>query len=181
MFLLVLLKSFIVGISIIGAVIGFIGFLYRAIHYIEEYPNRAKEKIKILAYTVWAFHLLLLYRGFSIWVVLFSCLAQGLFYNLLEDYPNIETGGAGFVTAAVVAFINHGLFLTSMLRSQFGLFEILFYFFGIVWALPFSIFISLTANDEIITIGGNKKPIRRTMVGKVLDTILSKNNAWEDR
>lgn len=181
MFLFILLKSLIVGIGIIGLSIGFIAFLYKSIHFIEEYPNRAKEKIKLLAYTIWGLHILLLFRGFSLWLVLFSSCTQWLFYNLLEDYPNIETSGAGFITAAILAFVNHGFFLTTMLKNHFGLLEILFYFFGIVWAIPFSIFLSLTANDEIITISGAKKPIRRTMAGKILDTLLSRNNVWEDR
>ncbi|KAI5189448.1 hypothetical protein NEMIN01_0511 [Nematocida minor] len=181
MFLVVLLKTFLIGFGIVGLSIGFIAFLYKAIHYIEEYPNRAKEKIRFLTYFVWIMHIFLLFRGFSFLLLGFSCLSQMMFYNLLEDYPNIETSGAGFISAVVMAFINHMLFLTSMLKNRCGLIEIFFYFFVIVWSVPFSIFLSLTANDEVITISGTKKPIRRTMAGKILDTLLSRSNAWEDR
>lgn len=181
MFLIVLLKTFIVGIGVVGLSVGFIAFLYKAIHYIEEYPNRAKEKIRFLIYGVSAFHVILLFRGFSFLLVGYSCLCQVLFYNLLEDYPNIETTGAGFISAVVLSFVNHIFFLGSMLKNRCGLLEIFFHFFVVVWGVPFAFFLSLTASDEVITIAGSKKPIRRTLAGKVIDTLLSRNKIWEDR
>ncbi|KAH9387349.1 uncharacterized protein NEMAJ01_2245 [Nematocida major] len=181
MFLLILLKTFLIGFGIVAVSVGFISFLYKSIQFIEEYPSRAKERIRLLIYSIWAFHIILLFRGFSLLIIGFSCVCLLLFYNLLEDYPNIETAGAGFITAVALAFINHMLFLSSMLKNRCGLFEIFFYFFVIVWAVPFAFFLSLTANDEIITISGTKKPIRRTLAGKVIDTLLSRHNIWEDR
>jgi len=181
MFLLFLLKTLLVGCIIIGCSLGFVTLLYKSIHYIEEYPNRAKEKIRILIYTISALHLLLLFRGFSIFVVVFSLICQFLFHNLLDDYPNVETGGAGFISAVVMTFINHMVFLSTMLQHKTGVAEIFFHFFVIVWAVPFSFFLSLTASDSIISLPGSKKPIRRTIAGKVIDTLLSKHSVWEDR
>ncbi|KAI5165417.1 hypothetical protein NEIG_00973 [Nematocida sp. ERTm5] len=181
MFLILLLNTFLIGFAIVALSIGFIAFLYKSIHFIEEYPVRAKERIRLLIYSVWGMHFILLFRGFSLWLIGFSCVCQLLFYNLLDDYPNIETAGAGFITAVVFAFINHMFFLSSMLKNRCGLLEIFFYFFIIVWAIPISFFLSLTANDEVITISGTKKPIRRTLAGKVIDTLLSRHNVWEDR
>ncbi|EHY66294.1 hypothetical protein NEAUS04_1492 [Nematocida ausubeli] len=181
MFLILLLKTFLIGFSIVGLSVGFIAFLYKSIHFIEEYPVRAKERIKLLVYAVWGMHIILLFREFSFLLIGFSLVCQLLFYNLLEDYPNIETAGAGFISAVVFAFINHMFFLSSMLKNRCGLFEIFFYFFVIVWSVPISFFLSLTANDEVISIAGSKKPIRRTLAGKVIDAILSRHNVWEDR
>lgn len=181
MFLAFFIKTLFIGCAVIGCSVGFVGFLYKSIHFIEEYPNRAKEKIRLLIYGVCGLHVVLLFRGFSWLLLAFSLLCQFLFANLLADYPNIETAGAGFITAVAMTFINHIAFLFNMLHPKLGIVEILFYLFVVVWAVPFAFFLSLTANDSVIAIPGAKKPIRRTIAGKVIDTILSRNSVWEDR
>ncbi|KAI5172678.1 hypothetical protein NEFER03_1734 [Nematocida sp. LUAm3] len=181
MFLLIALKTLMIGGFIVSFSVGFVAFLYKAIQYIEEYPNRAKEKIYYIIYGICAMHILLFFRGFSIFLIGFSIICQLLFFNLLEDYPNIETAGAGFIVAVTFTFINHMAFLSAMLKKKSGLFEIFLYFFVIVWTVPFSFFLSLTANDSVIVPPGSKKPIRRTFAGKILDRILSKSTVWEDR
>ncbi|KAI5181197.1 hypothetical protein NEOKW01_1416 [Nematocida sp. AWRm80] len=181
MFIVFLVKTLLIGCGIIGCALGFVACLYKGIHFIEEYPNRAKEKIRLLIYTVLVLHTILLFRGFSIMLIGFSLLCQFMFYNLLEDYPNIETGGAGFISAVVMAFLNHMFFLNNMFKHRLNMFEIIFYFVIIVWAVPFMFFLSLTANDDVITIPGVKKPIKRTFAGKIIDALLSRDNIWEDR
>lgn len=181
MFLVFALKTLLMGGCLVGFSVGFVAFLYKAIHYIEEYPNRAKEKIYYIIYGVCAMHIILFFRGFSILLIGFSIICQLLFFNLLVDYPNIETAGAGFIVAVMFTFVNHMAFLSAMLKKKSGLFEIFLYFFVVVWTVPFSFFLSLTANDTVIIPPGSKKPIRRTFAGKILDTILSKNTVWEDR
>ncbi|KAI5185983.1 hypothetical protein NEHOM01_1206 [Nematocida homosporus] len=181
MFLLFVLKTFVIGLVLVASAVGFVTFLYKAIHYIEEYPARAKEKIRYLVYAVCALHVLLFLRGFGILMIGFSIICQLLFFNLLNDYPNIETSGAGFISAVAATFINHMVFLSAMLRNKTGILEIFFYFFVIVWTVPFAFFLSLTANDDVISIPGAKKPIRRTVAGKVIDLLLSRSSIWEDR
>lgn len=181
MLLLFLLKTLGLGLLVIGGSIGFVAFLYNAIHYIEEYPIRAKEKIRLMVYAVSALHLVLLFRGFGVLGVGFSLCCQAMFYNLLEDYPNIETAGAGFITAVIMAFLNHMYFLSTMLRKRMGVIEIFGYFLLLVWSVPFAFFLSLTANEDMIGMPGGKKPIRRTFAGQILDKLLARERAWEDR
>ncbi|KAI5191459.1 hypothetical protein NECID01_1453 [Nematocida sp. AWRm77] len=181
MLLVFFLKTLFIGGTIIACSVGFVAGLYKSIHFIEEYPNRAKERIQFLIYAVCGLHIVLLFRGISIFLLGFSLLCEFLFYNLLLDYPNIETSGAGFISALIMTFINHIAFLSTMVNHKFGLLEIVFYFIVIVWAVPFSFILSLTANDNIIALPGAKKPIRRTIAGKVIDALLSRNSVWEDR
>lgn len=175
------MKTLGLGLLVIGGSIGFVAFLYSAIQYIEEYPNRAKEKIRLSIYTICALHAILPFRGFGILGIGFSLFCQALFYNLLEDYPNIETAGAGFITAVIMAFVNHMYFLSTMLKMRMGVFEIFAYFLLLVWSVPFAFFLSLTANEDVIGMPGGKKPIRRTFAGQILDKLLSRERAWEDR
>lgn len=181
MFILFLFKTIFIGLSFIAFCIGFVSFIYKAINHIEEHPSKAKEKIRFIIYGVCAMHIVLLFRGFRILLVLFSIGCQLLFLNLLDGYPDIETSGAGFIIAVSATFVNHMFFLGSMLKRKIGLIEIFFYFFIIVWSVPFSFFLSLTANDDTVTIPGAKKPIRRTFAGKILDSLLSRQSLWEDR
>ncbi|OAG30119.1 hypothetical protein NEDG_01702 [Nematocida displodere] len=181
MLLLFLLKTVLLGLAILGGSIGFVASLYKAIHFIEEYPSRAKEKITLLIYGVCLMHTLLFLRGFSLVAIAFSLVSQLLFFNLLDSYPQIETAGAGFICAVIMAFLNHMYFLNSMLKQKTGIFEIFFYFFVIVWAVPFTFFLSLTANDETLGIPGGRKPMKRTFAGRVMDRLLSRDKVWEDR
>lgn len=167
-----LLKILLLASSLIVGSTAFVVFLYRSIHFIEEHPTKSKERITLLIYSISLLHVFLLIRGFSLLNMVFSLLCQYMFYSLLPEYPSIETGGPGFIAALFMAFFNHFWYLNTMISRRMGAVEILIYFFVCVWATPFAFLLSLTANDDVILGIGEKKAVRRTFAGKIIDKLL---------
>lgn len=173
------LKVLLVGVGLVAGTTAFTVGLYRSIHFIEEHPTKSKERITLMILSIALLHIVPLVRGFSILNISFSLFCQYMFYTLLEDYPNIETGGSTFIISFLLTLLNHFWYLRTIVLKRIGPIEILVYFLACVWATPISFFLSLTVNDEVI---GKERKKRRTFASKIADRLLGLseyNKGWE--
>ncbi|KCZ74374.1 hypothetical protein H311_04661, partial [Anncaliia algerae PRA109] len=128
----------------------------------------AKRRIELIIKIISALHVLLLFRGITKFLILFSLIAQFLFFSLLEDYPAFLPTNAYFLSGTICALINHFLFLRELVVNKLGVIETIIYFFVFVWITPFCFFLSLSANDENFAV---KSKRRETFIGKFIKKI----------
>lgn len=159
-------------ILILLATLTFLGiFLYKTVEYIEDKTFAAKVKIEQIIITISCLHILLIFRRVSFFLVIYSLVIQGIFYNLLQYYPNIQPSNPNFIIGSLMALGNHFLMLRSMILGNNYLVEMVLIFIVIVWCTPFCFFLSLSANDEALPVKGKKT---NTWIGKMLGKVLNK-------
>lgn len=167
------LKSIFIVFGLIGALAGLGVGLYKAVEYIEDKTFAAKKKIEQMVIAISIGHVLLIFRGVNFFLVLYSLIIQGIFYTLLEVYPNINPANPTFIIGSILALGNHFLMLRSLILGNYYFVEMIFIFVVFVWTTPFAFFLSLSANDEALPIKGRKT---NTWIGRIVKQILSKEN-----
>jgi hypothetical protein len=145
----------------VGLVIG----LYKAVEYIEDKTYVAKKYIGIIIKGMSISHTLLLFRGVSILVILYSLSIQYIFYILLEIYPDVCPSNPTFIVGTCMALGNHFLMLRTMINGKHYVIEMILVFIFIVWTTPFCFFLSLSANDETLPSKGKKTS---TWIGRLM-------------
>ncbi|KRH92413.1 hypothetical protein M153_6262000310 [Pseudoloma neurophilia] len=158
-----------IAAAIVGAAIG----LYKTVIYIEDHTIAFKETIFQIIMAVSFLHVVMLFRGVGILQVLFSAIIQFIFYNLYLKYPDFSLTDPFLITGSVMALINHFLVLR-LLIFQFWIPEVIFYFFFCVWFTPFCFYVSLSANEDIMTDLHRKKRVRTVLgdlIGRVVNNV----------
>jgi hypothetical protein len=143
--------------------------LYYLSEQVEEHTVFTKKLLNKLIYSVIAIHvLLLIFDGFPWFLTSLSIGAHFLYLQNLNRFPFISLSSGVFVGSCVAVIINHWLWFrhfsdptippASILIERPGYtgpthptFAQVASFFGIcVWLIPFSLFISLSAGDNVL-------------------------------
>ncbi|KAI8813873.1 transmembrane adaptor Erv26 [Cladochytrium replicatum] len=138
-----------------GAALGFIFVtlslacgLYYLAELVEEHTVAAKKFIKWTLWTVVALHIILLvYDRFPVIRTLFSLACHGWYSLLLRDFPTIELTSPYFVVSCVLTVTDHFMWFFFFARHYHPFSEIATFFGICVWLVPFTFFISLSANE----------------------------------
>lgn len=94
--------------------------------------------------------LFFLTENFPIWINIFGILAQVTHLLILRSFPEVKIASLEFVAAVALLFVNHYLAYTFFNDVYYPLSEILGYFTLCLWFVPFSLFVSLSANEQVL-------------------------------
>ncbi|KAI9138685.1 transmembrane adaptor Erv26-domain-containing protein [Paraphysoderma sedebokerense] len=161
--------------------------LYYLAELVEEYSVYTRKVIRNMTIAVIAFHVFLLFDSFPFWNILFSIICHLVYSVHLATFPVIEVKSLGFLASGVLLITNHILwfrYFSSMAYTKQYTFPQIASFFGLcVWLVPFSYFISLSANEMVLpsnnsTWDSSSQPSqmkRNGLLKKFLDFMLNKN------
>jgi len=166
------------ALKYIGAVLAFSFFtlsvasgLYYLSELVEEHSIFAKRSLERIIYAVLGVHVLLLVVDRQpFWLTVFSFLAHVVYRLNLRAFPFIQLQSPIFLASCVLVVVNHYLWFQHFshpprpsydynYRSQqrpppvvdFPSFGEISAFFGIcVWLVPFSLFVSLSAGENVL-------------------------------
>jgi hypothetical protein len=143
--------------------------LYYLSEQVEEHTVVSKRILSQLIYGIIVVHvLLLLFDGFPFWLTVFSISAQVLYLQTLKKFPFIQVTDGQFLGSCVMVFLSHWLWFRYFSDPDLPPAGILIErpdyagrthppfaqiasFFGIcVWMIPFSLFIGLSAGDNVL-------------------------------
>ncbi|KAI9137508.1 transmembrane adaptor Erv26-domain-containing protein [Paraphysoderma sedebokerense] len=128
--------------------------LYYLAELVEEYSVYTRKVIRNMTIAVIAFHVFLLFDSFPFWNILFSIICHLVYSVHLATFPVIEVKSLGFLASGVLLITNHILwfrYFSSMAYTKQYTFPQIASFFGLcVWLVPFSYFISLSANEMVL-------------------------------
>ncbi|KAI9027560.1 transmembrane adaptor Erv26-domain-containing protein [Phycomyces nitens] len=126
--------------------------------------------------TVAAIHVLLLFDRLPFFQIAFSLLCHGVYSMNLQTFPFINLTSLPFLSSCVLVFVDHFVWFRYF-TSHYRPFMDIAAFFGIcVWLIPFTYFISLSANDNSLPMSDptagdytpqNKKGLFKTLLGYV--------------
>lgn len=163
-------------LSYVGIVSGFLSMtlalasgLYILSEQVEEHTVLAKRILTRTIYFIITLHILLFaIDGFPLWTSLFSVFANATYLQNLKRFPFIKLTSKTFLMSCVSVVINHYLWFTYFTDPKIPPYAIfktnpqytgtthppfaqVASFLGIcVWIVPFALFISLSASDNIL-------------------------------
>ncbi|XP_073990497.1 protein TEX261 [Rhodnius prolixus] len=140
-----------VVIQMLFLTIGVGAGLYYLAELVEEYTVIAKKVIMWMTNIV-----LILYGGFIIFeempFTLVTCgvLSQVFHHLILRNFPYFDISSVSFIGAVCLFFINHYLAFSYFSFTVYTFSEVMGYFTLCLWLVPFALFVSLSANDNVL-------------------------------
>ncbi|KAG5667719.1 hypothetical protein PVAND_015690 [Polypedilum vanderplanki] len=127
--------------------------LYYISELVEEYSEKAKKIIKTTTQVTIALYLLFIFtENFPYIMIFFGILAQLAHLLILRSFPEVKILSIEFIVAIILIFVNHYYAYNHFQEYFYTLSEILGYFTLCLWLVPFSLFVSLSANDQVLPI-----------------------------
>ncbi|KAF9098940.1 erv26 super protein [Mortierella sp. GBA35] len=151
-------------ISYAGAAIAFVfatlslacGLYYLA-ELVEEYTVLTKKIIKGLTLAVVGLHLMLwIVDGLPFTKIMFSLACHAVYSTNLGSFPYINLVSVPFLSSIVLVLVDHFMWFQYFANKYYGFMSIASFFGICVWLVPFTYFISLSANDNALPSFDNK-------------------------
>ncbi|CZS94277.1 related to transmembrane protein Tex-261 [Rhynchosporium agropyri] len=147
--------------------------LYYLSELVEEYTVVAKRLLTRLIYGIIGIHTLLtLVDGFPIMLSLLSISSHIVYLGNMRRFPIVKLSDPLFLLSCVLVLLNHYVWFnhfsfSSLVTkpasrydpSNLPTFTEIASFFGLcVWLVPFSLFVSLSASDNVLPTMGSETP-----------------------
>lgn len=151
MWLMLILSWIAIVIQIMFLITSIAAGLYYLAELIEEYTQITAKIIKYLIITELIIHiLLLLFEDLPIIMIISGIISQLIHFLILQSFPYFELSSITFISGLILLIINH-YFAFNYFSSTFLPFsQVLGYFTLCLWIVPFSFFVSLSANDNVL-------------------------------
>eukprot|EP00002_Diphylleia_rotans_P039638 TRINITY_DN9230_c0_g1_i2.p1 TRINITY_DN9230_c0_g1~~TRINITY_DN9230_c0_g1_i2.p1 ORF type:complete len:202 (-),score=38.04 TRINITY_DN9230_c0_g1_i2:119-724(-) len=132
--------------------------LYYLAEAVEEYTTTTKRVIKYLLIYAFVSHvMLLIFEKFPVWLVLFSMGAHVIYSSLIVTFPLIEILSLKFIASCLLLITDHVFWFMYFAEHHYTFSQVVGIFLSCVWLVPFSFFISLSANEPVLP-GGSSTP-----------------------
>lgn len=190
-------------LAYVGIVVGFLFLvlaialgLYYVSELVEEHTEPTKRLLKRLIYGIMVLLVLLWwFDSFPFGLTVFSVVSQAVYLQNLVRFPYVQLTSPIFLASCVLVIANHFLWfdhfhnpyippLEERLRPDYRpprvpLFTEVSSFFGlVVWFVPFALFVSLSAHDNLLphhveTSDATKKKsgLAKVVVARVRDSV----------
>lgn len=134
--------------------------LYYLAELVEEYTVTAKKVItwmvvgSVLLYVVFTFT-----ERFSWSMLLCGLGAQALHAVILKNFPYVKFLSPSFLGAVILLLLNHYLAFIYFQQQYHPFTEVMAYFTLCLWLVPFALFVSLSANDNVLPTSNERTPL----------------------
>lgn len=192
-------------LSYVGVLLGFLSLvvsiasgLYFISELIEEHTEPTKRFLRRAIYSIVVLLLLLwIIDGLSFKLTLFSVFSYWVYLQNLHKFPYVDAKSPLFISSCILAFVNHWLWFQyfhdpyippiqvrlspDYVPPRIPTYVEVCSFFGIcIWFIPFALFVSLSANDNVLpqhmNVEGKKaKPsgLAKVVIGKLREFVYS--------
>ncbi|KAI0135096.1 transmembrane adaptor Erv26 [Daldinia grandis] len=192
-------------VGYLGSIVGFCFLtlaiasgLYYLSELVEEHTVIAKRLLTKLIYSIIGLQLTLwLIDGFPLGLTLMGIVSHVVYLGNMRRFPFVKLTDPLFIASCVLVLVNHYFWFQhfseaqqrsySRLSSMYdqpdvpSFTEIASYFGLCVWLIPFALFVSLSASDNVLPTIGTEQPSRdvdgkgkrQGMVKVIVDNVLS--------
>ncbi|XP_056643439.1 protein TEX261 [Diorhabda carinulata] len=151
MWFLTLVTYIAIIIQIIFVTIAIAAGLYYLAELVEEYTSVAKKFIWWLnAFTFILYLSLWIFERFPTSMIVCGLLAQVTHFVILRNFPFVAFLSIEFVATVLFILINHYLAFSYFATVYHTFSEVIAYFTLFLWLVPFALFVSLSANDNVL-------------------------------
>jgi len=94
------------------------------------------------------------------WSMVICGLVEQIFHFLImKDFPYVELFSFSFIGAVLMLIINHVLAFRQFAAVYYPFSEVMAYFTLCLWVVPFALFISLSANNNVLPTVNEQTPL----------------------
>ncbi|KAJ9157475.1 Protein SVP26 [Pleurostoma richardsiae] len=177
-------------VGYLGSIVGFCFLtlaiasgLYYLSELVEEHTVVAKRFLTRLIYFIMAVQLLLcLVDRFPFWLTTLGIFSHFVYLGNMRRFPFVRLSDPLFLTSCVLVLVNHWVWFKHFSKNQQRAYqnmssyydtpdniptftEIASYFGLCVWLVPFALFVSLSASDNVLPTMGSEDPSSSASVG----------------
>ncbi|KAM3584286.1 erv26 superfamily protein [Umbelopsis sp. WA50703] len=125
--------------------------LYYLAELVEEYTVFTKKIIKYATMVVVFIHICLwIFDRKPFFQIVFSLICHGVYSMNLQTFPFISLTSPAFLASCVLVLVDHFVWFQYFTRHYTPFMDIAAFFGICVWLIPFTYFISLSANDNAL-------------------------------
>lgn len=147
-------------IQILFVTVAIAAGLYYLAELVEEYSVFAKTCIFWMIIGTAAVHIgLIIFEEIPLWMNGLGLVAQVLHALLLKDFPVVRVLNPIFLMSVGLLLANHYFAFQFFGSYYYSFSEVLAYFTLCLWVVPFALFVSLSANDNVLPTTGEKQPL----------------------
>lgn len=155
-----LLSYFSLLVQICFVTVSIAAGLYYLAELVEEYTVTAKKVITWLVVGSVALYVVFIFtERFSWTMVLCGLGAQALHAAILKNFPYVKFMSPSFLGAVVLLLVNHYLAFIYFQQQYHPFAEVMAYFTLALWLVPFALFVSLSANDNVLPTSNERTPL----------------------
>uniref|UniRef100_A0A8D8AVX7 Protein TEX261 n=1 Tax=Culex pipiens TaxID=7175 RepID=A0A8D8AVX7_CULPI len=155
-----LLSYFSLLVQICFVTVSIAAGLYYLAELVEEYTVTAKKVITWLVVSSVALYVVFIFtERFSWTMVLCGLGAQALHAAILKNFPYVKFMSPSFLGAIVLLLLNHYLAFIYFQQQYHPFAEVMAYFTLALWLVPFALFVSLSANDNVLPTSNERTPL----------------------
>jgi len=134
--------------------------LYYLAELVEEYTQLTGKLIKVLTLsTLGVYFGLFVFEDVTSSMVAGGVVAQVLHLALLHNFPYFDVMSPTFIGACAMLLVNHYLAFQFFADKYYIFSEVLAYFTLCLWLVPFTFFVSLSANENVLPTMAEKRPL----------------------
>ncbi|KAI0385977.1 DUF396-domain-containing protein [Hypomontagnella monticulosa] len=191
-------------VGYLGSIVGFCFLtlaiasgLYYLSELVEEHTVIAKRLLTRLIYSIIGLQIILcLVDGFPFGLSLMGVVSHVIYLGNMRRFPFVKLSDPLFIASCVLVLVNHYFWFQHFSEAQQRSYarmssmydhpdvptftEIASYFGLCVWLIPFALFVSLSASDNVLPTIGTEQPSRddgknkrQGMVKVIVDNVLS--------
>ncbi|GAB1604387.1 protein TEX261-like [Argonauta hians] len=125
--------------------------LYYLAELVEEYSVFTAKIIKYMIFATTVVYVsLLLFEEFPFLMVFFGLLSCVAHFLLLKNFPYFFFTSPPFIASIGLIFVNHYYAFSYFASVYYTFGEVLGYFTICLWLVPFTLFVSLSANEYVL-------------------------------
>ncbi|XP_062560481.1 protein TEX261 [Armigeres subalbatus] len=146
-----LLSYFSLLVQICFVTVSIAAGLYYLAELVEEYTVMAKKVITLMILGSVVLYVVFIFtERFSWTLILCGMGAQALHAAILKNFPYVKFLSPCFLGAVILLLANHYLAFIYFQQQFHPFTEVMAYFTLCLWMVPFSLFVSLSANDNVL-------------------------------
>ncbi|XP_055620352.1 protein TEX261 isoform X1 [Toxorhynchites rutilus septentrionalis] len=150
--------SFMVQICVVTVSIA--AGLYYLAELVEEYTVIAKKIISWMVVVSVLLYVVFIFTERFSWTMLVCGLgAQVLHAVILKNFPFVKFLSPSFLGAVALLLVNHYLAFVYFQWQYHPFSEVMAYFTLCLWLVPFALFVSLSANDNVLPTSNERTPL----------------------
>ncbi|XP_054263981.1 protein TEX261-like [Macrosteles quadrilineatus] len=134
--------------------------LYYIAELVEEYTVLSKKIIRWMTVTTLSIYLgFLLFEDLPTSMIVCGLLAQVAHLLILQTFPYVSLSSPSFIFAVILLLVNHYLAFKYFNSIYHSFSEVMAYFTLCLWLVPFALFVSLSANENVLPTISESTPL----------------------
>ncbi|ALC41348.1 CG3500 [Drosophila busckii] len=148
------------GIQITFVTLSIVAGLYYLAELAEEYTTPARRFILfMISFTIFVYIMFIICEDFSWTMLICGLLGQAFHLSIMTNFPFIKLLSVPFIGSLCMLLVNHLLAFQYFTSVYVPFTQVLAYFTICLWMVPFALFVSLSANDNVLptTLSSNER------------------------